>query len=93
MLHTAAVYSSASILVNLKDIIYTLTCCYDGYVRLWETSLNEERIGRRSSIVKEVLINNFERSPNKVYPTCCAISNSNQFYVGDSNGDIRIFNF
>jgi hypothetical protein len=35
LLHTAAIYSTASILIDIKEIIYTVTCCYDGYIRVW----------------------------------------------------------
>lgn len=87
--HSAAIYSTACVHVPLSDKIYVVTCCYDGFLRLWEVSVKE----RECEIIKEILINTFERSPNKVYPTACAVCDGNFFVVGDSIGDIRIYDF
>ena len=34
-MHSAAVYSFAMVHQPLQDTLYILTCCYDGYLRLW----------------------------------------------------------
>lgn len=82
-------YSTACIYVPLNDKLYIVTCCYDGFVRLWQTDL----VSGESDTLREILINNSERSPSKVYPTACVVYESNFFIVGDSIGDIRIYDF
>jgi hypothetical protein len=46
-----------------------------------------------SKIAKEILINDFTRSPKKVYPTTCTVLEASFFIVGDSIGEIRIYDF
>ncbi len=86
-MHSAAVYALAIVHQPLQDLLYILTCCFDGYVRLWECRVGE----RTAKIATELLINDYTRSPKKVYPTACAVADSNFFVVGDSLGDIRIY--
>lgn len=43
--------------------------------------------------MKVIPINDPERNVIKVYPTACVVSESNFFIVGDSIGDIRIYDF
>jgi len=33
--HTAAVYSVSLIYQKLQDVLYILSCCFDGYLKLW----------------------------------------------------------
>jgi len=69
--------------------LYILTCCFDGYLRLWECRIGD----KKCTIAKEILINDFTRSPKKVYPTACTVVEANFFIVGDSIGEIRIYDF
>ena len=46
-----------------------------------------------SQIAKEILINDYTRSPKKVYPTASAVCEGSFFIVGDSLGEIRIYDF
>jgi len=87
--HSAAVYSFSLIHQPLQDALYILTCCFDGYLRLWECRIGD----RTSKIADEILINDFTRSPKKVYPSACAVVESSFFIVGDSIGEIRIYDF
>lgn len=87
--HTAAVYSTASIHSPFSNKLFLMTCCYDGYIRLWEVGLEDHSC----TVTKQILINNQRRSDKKVYPTSCVVSDSNFFLVGDSIGDIRIYDF
>jgi hypothetical protein len=39
-LHTASVYGVVAVVNSTKEFIYIITVCYDGYVRLWKSSLS-----------------------------------------------------
>ena len=80
--HAAAVYSLSVVHQPLQDTIFIITCCYDGYIRLWEFNIAD----KICLIMKEVLINDFTRSASKVYPTACMISENSLVLVGDSIG-------
>jgi hypothetical protein len=63
-------------------VLNILSCCYDGYIRLWECKPNE----KNAVIAREILINDFTRSAGKVYPTCATVGEGSYFVVGDSLG-------
>lgn len=73
----------------LNDEFYIVTCCYDGMVRLWKVNLKAQSCMN----IKEIAISDETKSPYKIYPTACVVSESNFFIVGDSIGDIRVYDF
>lgn len=82
-MHSAAVYSVSLVHQTLQDTLFILTCCYDGYIRLWECKVGE----KRATISMEVFMNDKSRSADKrVYPTASAVCEGNFFIVGDSIG-------
>lgn len=58
-------------------------------VRLWKVNLQAQTCTN----IKEILINDETKNPFKVYPTSVVVSESNFFIVGDSIGDIRVYDF
>lgn len=88
-LHTAAVYSVATLYQPLQELLYILTCCYDGVIRLWEC----RPVEKTTTLTKEININDFTRSAGRVYPTVCSVAEGAYFVVGDSIGEIRILDF
>lgn len=86
--HSAAIYSTSMLHYPSQDSLYLLTCCFDGYIRLWENDLKE---GRCEALDK-ILLNDYERTSQKVYPTASTAAES-YFIVGDSLGLIRIYDF
>lgn len=81
-MHTAAVYSVSVVHQPIQGIVYVVTCCYDGYLRLWECKLPQ----KTAQITHSILINDFSRSPKKVYPTASTVTEGNSFFIGDSLG-------
>jgi WD40 repeat protein len=87
--HTAAIYSVSVVYQPLQEVLHVLSCCYDGSIRLWECHPQE----KRCEVSKEVNINDFTRSAGRVYPTASAVAEGSYFIVGDSIGEIRVFDF
>ncbi len=82
-LHSAAVYSVATVYQPLQELLYVLTCCYDGTIRLWECRPADRTTSLSN---KEININDFTRSSGRVYPTACAVAEGAYFVVGDNIG-------
>lgn len=88
-LHSAAVYSVSVVYQPLQELLHILSCCYDGSIRLWECRPQE----RTCIVSKDISINDYTRSAGRVYPIASAVAEAAYFIVGDSIGEIRVFDF